>query len=107
MRLSLCLAVAVALAAGSAAQAQTKPPRHRHAQPQSDGARQITVHKSTPSWLTAGGQSGPAVTSPNNYVLDSFSPPSPVANTVGGWRGQEPIMNNRFDGPGIPVIRFW
>jgi hypothetical protein len=102
------LALIVGLGAVSEADAQTTPPpRHRHAKPQSDGGRQITIHKSTPSWLTLGGESGTAVTSPNNYVYDTFSPPTPNANTIGGWRGQESLPINRFDGPGIPIIRFW
>lgn len=109
MRLCFRLAslAGVTLAAVTVAEAQTQPPRHRHASTQSDGERQITVHKSTKSWLTAGGQTTPAVTSPNNYVLDTFSPPNPTVNTAGGWHGQESIPIGRFDGPGIPVIRFW
>ena len=107
-RLAGVLALIAALGAASAATAQTTPPpRHRHTKPQSDGGRQITIHKSTPSWLTLGGQASTAVTSPNNYVLDTFAQPAPNANTIGGWHGQELLTNNRFDGPGVPLIRFW
>ncbi len=51
-----------------------------------------------------GGVAGPAVTSPNNYVLDTFNPPTPIAGTM--MQGRTPVLDNRFDGPGVPLIRF-
>ena len=114
LRLAGVVAIVAAFGAVSVAEAQTTPPpgqqtRHRPAKAKTkttaDKGRQITVRKSE-SYLTLGGSAGPAVTSPNNYVLDTFSPPSPDVGTFGNWRGRETILNNRFDGPGIPLFRF-
>ena len=67
--------------------------------------RQITVRKSTPSWLTLGTQE--PVGYGNNYVTDTFDQPSPIANTNAGSRGRMGLADdNRFDGPGIPLFRF-
>jgi len=102
------LSVAAALGAASAAEAQTSPSAHSRAakakaKPSGSG-RQITVRKGE-SYLTLGGTAGPAVTSTNNYVLDTFSPPVPTQGTFTGMRGRE-RLDNRFDGPGIALFRF-
>jgi hypothetical protein len=99
-------AMLAALGATSAAEAQTQPPpnHHRQSKAQPNSGRQITVRKGN-SYLTMGGEAGPAPTSPNNYVLDTFDPPSPIAGTM--MQGRTPVLNNRFDGPGVPLFRFW
>jgi hypothetical protein len=79
--------------------------KHKPAKPKPEG-RQITVHKATPSYLTLGGFASPAVTSPNNYVIDTFSQPTPIEGTFTGMRGRERLLGDRFDGPGIPLFRF-
>ena len=97
-------AIVAAVGAASVAQAQTTTQqRHRHAKTTADSGRQITVRKGN-SYLTMGGVAGPAVTSPNNYVLDTFSPPTPIAGTM--MQGRTPMLDNRFDGPGVPLFRF-
>lgn len=112
LRLAGAVAIVAAFGAASVAEAQTTnqqaPPRHRQAKNKttSDKGRQITVRKSN-SYLTLGGAAGPAVTSPNNYVLDTFSAPSPDVGTFANWRGRETMLNNRYDGPGVPLFRFW
>jgi hypothetical protein len=108
LRLAGALAITAALGATSAVEAQTPPPRHHHARsakPAPDSGRQITVRKNANSYLTLGGEDGTAVTSPNNYVLDTFSPPSPVAGTM--MQGRSPMLDNRFQGEGVPLFRFW
>ena len=62
------------------------------------------MRKAVPSYLTMGGVSGPAVTSPNNYVTDTFAAPSPIQNTF--MQGRTTVLDNRFDGPGVPLFRF-
>jgi hypothetical protein len=107
LRLAGAVTLAAALGAASAAQAQTAASPHRHgksASAQKNSGRQITVRKGNNSYLTMGGAAGPAVTSPNNYVLDTFSPPTPIQNTF--MQGRTPVLDNRFDGPGIPLFRF-
>src|SRR5271166_689739 len=104
-------AVAAAFAlAISVADAQTPHPsalharaKHGVARPKDEG-RQITVRKSTPSWLTLG-TSAP-VGSRNGYVVDTFNQPSPVEGSFSGYRGRERLDANRFDGPGVPLFRF-
>jgi hypothetical protein len=77
--------------------------KHKTPKPKPEG-RQITVHKATPSWLTLGGVSSPAVTSTNNYVLDTFNAPTPIQGTF--LQGRTTVLDNRFDGPGVPLFRF-
>ncbi|MGA8711754.1 MAG: hypothetical protein WB647_01890, partial [Roseiarcus sp.] len=66
--------------------------------------RQITVHKATPSWLTLGGVASPSETSTNNYVLDTFAPPTPIQGTF--LQGRMIVPDNRFQGAGVPLLRF-
>ena len=40
----------------------------------------------------------------NNYVLDTFAQPTPIQGTF--LQGRSPVLDNRFDGPGIPLFRF-
>jgi len=102
LRLAGVLALLAAVAAAPA-DAQTNAQRHRQAKNTADSGRQITVRKGN-SYLTLGGVAGPAVTSPNNYVLDTFNPPTPIAGTF--MHGRTPNLDNRFDGPGVPLFRF-
>jgi len=109
LRLAGVLALAAALCAASAAEAQTSAPAQhsRAAKGKAKAAgsgRQITVRKGE-SYLTLGGTAAPAVTSTNNYVLDTFAAPDPIQGTFAGMRGRE-RLDNRFDGPGIPLFRF-
>ncbi len=62
------------------------------------------MHKATPSWLTLGGVASPSDTSTNNYVIDTFSQPSPIQGTF--LQGRMVVPDNRFDGPGVPLLRF-
>jgi hypothetical protein len=105
VRLAGALALLAALGAASA-EAGTASSHHRHARAKSEsgGGRQITVHKGS-SYLTLGGVAGPAVTSPNNYVLDTFSQPAPTTGTL--LQGRAWVLDNRFDGPGIPLFKFF
>ena len=96
-------ALAIAFADPSSARAQTdQRPAKRHAAT----GRQITVRKGTPSWLTAGTGVDPGVRVGNGYVLDTFNQPVPTEGTFTGMRGQERLLGNRFDGPGVPLLRF-
>ncbi len=102
--------IALALAAPSAdAQTTLTPTIHarakHHARKKIEPeGRQITVHKATPSYLTLGGVAAPAVTSTNNYVIDTFDQPAPVEGTFLGLRGREAL--GRPDNPGFPLFRF-
>ncbi len=110
--LSLALAVAASTAA-SAQDAQTIPnptlharAKHKPAKPKPEG-RQITVHKATPSYLTLGGVASPAVTSPNNYVIDTFSQPTPIEGTFTGMRGRERLTDQFGNAaPGWTLFKF-
>ena len=112
LRVAGALSLAAIIGAATTALAQTTLPRHHPSNQaksktgQSAAGRQITVRKSANSYLTLGGVAGPAVTSPNNYVLDTFSPPAPNEGTFTGMRGRERVLDNRFDGPGVPLFRF-
>jgi hypothetical protein len=103
----------------SSAQAQTtqaaataSPTLHaraKHHKKLEPAGRQITVHRrgsgGTPSWLTLG--TGAPEGTGNNYVTSTFDQPPPIDNTFTGSRGRMGLSNdNRFDGPGIPLIRF-
>jgi hypothetical protein len=83
-------------------QARAKHHARNKAEPE---GRQITVHKATPSWLTLGGVASPAVTSSNNYVLDTFNPPSPIEGTFAGFRGRE-RLTDQYGVPGTALFRF-
>ena len=102
--------IALALAAPAAdAQTMQTPTIHARAKhyakkKNEPEGRQITVHKATPSWLTLGGVAAPAVTSTNNYVIDTFDQPTPVEGTFAGMRGREVL--GRYDNPGFPLFRF-
>ena len=61
----------------------------------------------SPGWKGAVPQGMAQISSPNNYVLDTFSAPSPDVGTFANWRGRETMLNNRYDGPGVPLFRFW
>jgi hypothetical protein len=101
-----CGAVLALLLAASSAVAQTAPgiARSPKAKPAAAPGRQITVHKSTPSYLTLGPNAG--VGYANNYVTDTFAQSSPIEGTFAGMRGRERLDANRFDGPGVPLFRF-
>ena len=73
--------------------------RHRVEKPQEEG-RQITVHKSTPSWLTLG--NGATVGYGNNYVANTFDQPPPIEGTFSGYRGREPVR--RSGRAAVPVL---
>jgi hypothetical protein len=104
---------ALLLAASAAASAQTtttqaKHPdyhhsKHRKPKEVAEG-RQITVHKATPSYLTLGGVASPAVTSTNNYVLDTFAQPTPIQGTF--MQGRTTVLDGRYSGPGLTLFRF-
>ncbi|MBV8440801.1 MAG: hypothetical protein JO312_09625 [Hyphomicrobiales bacterium] len=81
--------------------ARAKHHARKKAEPE---GRQITVHKATPSYLTLGGVAAPAVTSTNNYVIDTFNQPTPIEGTFAGMRGREAL--GRYDNPGFPLFRF-
>jgi hypothetical protein len=101
--LAITASLAIALAAPSSASAQTdQRPAKRH----SATGRQITVRKATPSYLTTGTGVDPGSRVGNGYVLDTFNQPVPTEGTFTGMRGQERLLSNRFDGPGIPLFRF-
>jgi hypothetical protein len=106
--------IAFALAS-SVAEAQTEaqmskpstihtPARHRHhAETPKEEGREITVQRSTPSWLTLGQDT--SVGSGNGYVLETFDQPSPAQGTFMGYRGRERVVNQYGD-EGAPVFRF-
>jgi hypothetical protein len=107
--LGAALALALALPV-TAVDAQTAPnptlharAKHKAVKPKPEG-RQITVHKATPSYLTLGGVASPADTSTNNYVLDTFDQPTPIQGTF--MQGRTTVLDNRFQGPGVPLLRF-
>jgi len=100
-------ALTLVLAASSAANAQTVTGNARSPKIKltTEGGRQITVHKATPSYLTLG--PGANIGPTNNYVQDTFNQPSPIAGTFAGSRGREALGDdNRFDGPSVPLFRF-
>jgi hypothetical protein len=102
------LALALAAPAADAQTTQTptihaRAKHHARKKPEPEG-RQITVHKATPSWLTLGGVAAPAVTSTNNYVIDTFDQPTPVEGTFMGSRGREAL--GPYNTPGFPLFRF-
>ncbi|MGA7199365.1 hypothetical protein, partial [Roseiarcus sp.] len=105
------LALVFATSAPASAQTATTPAKHpdyhhaKHKKPKelAEG-RQITVHKATPSWLTLGGVASPSETSTNNYVLDTFAPPTPIQGTF--LQGRMIVPDNRFQGAGVPLLRF-
>ncbi len=105
------LALVFATSAPASAQTATTPAKHpdyhhaKHKKPKelAEG-RQITVHKATPSWLTLGGVASPSGTSTNNYVLDTFDPPTPIQGTF--LQGRMIVPDNRFQGAGVPLLRF-
>jgi hypothetical protein len=101
--------VAFAFAATAADAETTRTPTihtraKHHTKPKEPEGRQITVHKSTPSWLTLGPDAG--VGAGNSYVTDTFNQPSPVEGTFAGMRGRERLDANRFTGPVVPLFRF-
>jgi hypothetical protein len=105
--------LALAFAAPGLAGAQTttthaKHPDYHHAKHRKPKevaeGRQITVHKATPSYLTLGGVASPAVTSTNNYVLDTFDQPSPIEGTFVGLQGR--LRVNQAVVPDSPLFRF-
>ena len=85
------------LSSGANAQTAQQPPKRQAAT-----GHQIVVHP-RPSFLTAG--TGASVGSHNGYALDTFNQPSPTEGTFTGMRGRE-RLENRFDGPGVPLFRF-
>ena len=106
---SLALAFAALNPAG--AQTTTTPAKHpdyhhaKHRKPKEVAeGRQITVHKATPSWLTLGPDAPAEVGAGNNYVLDTFAQPTPIQGTF--LQGRTSVLDNRFDGPGVPLFRF-
>jgi len=108
--LALALAMTSALAqtqtpaANPSLHARAKHSHHHHAaKPKEDTGRQITVHKSTPSWLTLGG--GASVGTGNNYVTGTFDQPSPIEGTFSGYRGRERVIN-QYGVPGTPLFQF-
>jgi hypothetical protein len=102
--------IALALAAPAADAQTTETPtiharaKHHARKKTEPEGRQITVHKATPSYLTLGGVASPAVTSTNNYVIDTFDQPTPVEGTFLGSRGREAL--GRYDNSGFPLFRF-
>ena len=107
-------ALAVALAAPRDAGAQTtrQPAKHpdyhhaKHRKPKEVAeGRQITVHKAgTPSYLTLGTQA--EVGTGNNYTLDTFDQPTPIAGTFAGFRGRTREID-QFGPPGsFALFRF-
>jgi hypothetical protein len=100
--------VTSAPASAQTATTQAKHPDYHHAKHRKPKevaeGRQITVHKATPSYLTLGGVAGPADTSTNNYVLDTFDQPTPIQGTF--LQGRTTILDNRFQGAGVPLFRF-
>ena len=104
------LAFVIAAAAPASAQTTTKAKhpdyhhtKHRKPKEVAEG-RQITVHKATPSYLTLGGVASPSDTSTNNYVLDTFDQPTPIQGTF--LQGRTQVLDNRFQGAGVPLFRF-
>ena len=99
----------------SAAEAQTTPgtqtptlharakhhARRRHVE--KPEGRQITVQKSTPSWLTLGDDA--RVGAGNNYVTSTFDQPSAVQGTAAGYRGRERLIP-QYSVPGAPLFSF-
>ena len=105
------LALVVAASAPASAQTTTTQAKHpdyhhaKHRKPKEVAeGRQITVHKATPSYLTLGGVASPAVTSTNNYVLDTFDQPTPIQGTF--MQGRTSVLDNRYQGPGLTLFRF-
>ncbi len=101
--------IAVALAAPAAKAETSQTPTiyaraKHHAKKTEPEGRQITVRKSTPSWLTLGSDAG--VGAGNNYVTGTFNQPSPVEGTFSGYRGRERLDANRFNGAAVPLFRF-
>ena len=37
-------------------------------------------------------------------VLDTFDQPTPIQGTF--MQGRTPVLDNRFQGPGVPLLRF-
>jgi hypothetical protein len=105
------LALALAAPAADAQTAQTaltptihaRAKHHARKKPEPEG-RQITVHKATPSWLTLGPDAPAEVGAGNNYVLDTFAQPTPIQGTF--LQGRTSVLDNRFDGPAVPLLRF-
>ena len=105
------LALVVAASAPASAQTTTTQAKHpdyhhaKHRKPKEVAeGRQITVHKATPSYLTLGGVASPAVTSTNNYVLDTFDQPTPIEGTFVGLQGR--LRTNQAVVPDAPLFRF-
>ena len=105
-------ALAAFLAGPCSAGAQTtgQPAKHpdyhhaKHHKPKEVAeGRQITVHKATPSYLTLGTQA--EVGYGNNYVTDTFSPPTPIEGTFSGFRGRTREID-QFGTPGLTLFRF-
>jgi hypothetical protein len=108
---AVSLALVFAASAPASAQTGTTQAKHpdyhhaKHRKPKEVAeGRQITVHKATPSYLTLGGVAGPADTSTNNYVLDTFDQPTPIQGTF--MQGRTTVLDNRFQGAGVPLFRF-
>ena len=105
------LAIAVGASCPASAQTTSTPAKHpdyhhaKHRKPKEVGeGRQITVHKATPAYLTLGGVASPAVTSSNNYVLDTFNQPTPIDGTFVGLQGR--LRVNQAVIPDTPLFRF-
>ena len=105
------LALVVTASAPASAQTTTTHAKHpdyhhaKHRKPKEVAeGRQITVHKSTPSWLTLG-QGAAEVGAGNNYVLDTFNQPSPIEGTFAGYRGRERLID-QYGVPGATLFRF-
>ena len=101
----------LAASATASAQTTTTPAKHpdyhhaKHRKPKEVAeGRQITVHKATPSWLTLGPDAPAEVGAGNNYVLDTFNQPTPIQGTF--LQGRTTPLDNRFDGTGVPLLRF-
>jgi hypothetical protein len=102
------LALALAAPAADAQTTQTptihaRAKHHARKKPEPEG-RQITVHKATPSWLTLGPDAPAEVGAGNNYVLDTFDQPTPIQGTF--MQGRTSVLDNRFQGAGVPLLRF-
>jgi hypothetical protein len=81
-----------------------KRAKHQAAKQKEEG-RQITVHKATPSWLTAGTQV--PVGSYNGYVYDTFNQAAPIEGTFTGMRGRERITDQFGNAaPGLTLFKF-